>query len=202
MIPAPHRGSRGTPTGSWDDFFEKNAGRLYRTAEFLSGRHHGFDGPSELNLILAKMNKDWDRVGEYPAAYARRALFNAANDHYRKIHIDEVPLHRRSPDGTVSMIEIPDQGPSPEEIVVNADLVMQALAVIRTLKPEHEEVLMMTYAGHTPKEIASVLEEKSGTVRQRLRRARIEFDEACACNIELHSSLRVRRRLWRTGIFS
>ncbi|MER7184333.1 sigma-70 family RNA polymerase sigma factor [Streptomyces hyaluromycini] len=180
MTPVPRKRVRGKPFETWDDFFTAHAESLYRYARHLSYGSGGFDGESEMNVILARIKNDWDDIEPAMASgYARRALLNALISHKRVNRPHMVPLQQTSRNGEVYSVDFPDPAPTPEESTASNDLLVRILAVIHELTPEHKEVLIMTYAGHTPKQIAELLGQKPGTVRQRLRRARKEFDQAC-----------------------
>ncbi|MFF4489032.1 RNA polymerase sigma factor [Streptomyces sp. NPDC001544] len=188
MTPAPRKRVRDKPFETWDDFFTASAEQLYRYARYLSYDGVEFNGESEMNLILARIKISWDTIDPSTAvAYARRALVNSRISRMRTFRPHTIPLQQMSPDGRGFSVDLPDPAPAPEELAVSDDLVERSLKVMDGLAPEHKEVLIMTYAGHTPKEIAALLRERPGTIRQRLHRARQEFDRAC--DSELRQSL-------------
>ncbi|WP_105975240.1 RNA polymerase sigma factor [Streptomyces geranii] len=180
MTPVPRKRARGKPIATWDDFFTEYAESLYRYAGYLSYGSDGFEGEGQMNVILARIKNDWDSIDPVTASgYARRALLNALISYKRVNRPHMVPLQQTSRSGQVYSVDLPDPAPTPEDLTASNDLLARALEVIHGLTPEHKEVLIMIYAGHTSKQIAELLEQKPGTIRQRLRRARQEFDQAC-----------------------
>jgi RNA polymerase sigma factor (sigma-70 family) len=171
---------RGKPFETWDEFFTGCAEKLYRFAHYLSWGVPDFDGEGEMNMILARMKINWNTIDHAKAVgYARHALTNALSSHTRRNRPRMIPLQQTSQDGEVFSVDLPDSAPTPEESTTSGDLLRRVLEVVHQLPPKDKEVLVLAYAGHTPTEIADLLDEKPVTIRQRLRRARERFHHTC-----------------------
>lgn len=81
--------------------------------------------------------------------------------------------------------EMPDEGPGPEALLVNAQMREAVRRAIATLGPDYREVVALFYgSGMEVSEIACVLKRPVGTVKSRLARARGELKRKLAHLVE------------------
>ncbi|MEU4616653.1 hypothetical protein [Streptomyces umbrinus] len=134
MTPVPRKRVRGKPFETWDDFFTAYAESLYGHARHLSYGSGGFDGESEMNVILARTKIGWDNIDSMMASgYARRALFNALISHKLVGRPHMVPLQQASRKGQVYAVDFPAPVPTPEESTASNDLLVRILEVIHDI---------------------------------------------------------------------
>jgi len=152
-------------------FYEQSGGRLYGWAKKIGAGVRDFDHSGEMNMTLAKLALEYSEV-DNPVGWVLRVFTNQLKDHTRKNErtVPTVPILQQGAEGEAYVKE-PSQPGHEEEVLVFCGFVQ----VLAQLTPEYQEVLLLTYAGYKPAEIAKMTGESSGAVRIRLNRARIQY---------------------------
>ncbi|MFE2296723.1 sigma-70 family RNA polymerase sigma factor [Streptomyces sp. NPDC059445] len=161
--------SRPKPA-TWDLFYERSGRRLYGWAKKVGTGVQDFDYSGEMNLTLAKLALEYSEV-DNPVGWVLRVFTNQLKDHIRKNErtVSTVPLLRMNGEGEYYVKE-PSRPDHEDEVLVFRGFV----EMLTQLTPEHQEVLLLTYAGLKPAQIARMSGETSGAVRIRLNRARAQ----------------------------
>jgi len=152
------------------DFVTHRSPALLRTAYLLCGGDHGA-AEDLLQEVLERVFPRWRRIRRHPEPYVRAALANAATNRWRHRarRITETALHRDDPQPHVS---------SPEERVLDHDLVVRALA---TLPPRMRAVLVLRFFDDLSEaDTASALRCGVGTVKSQTSRGLARLRETFA----------------------
>ena len=100
-----------------------------------------------------------------------RLVNNAAIDYLRR-----EKRHRDT--GDVDDLELPDGGPSPQELAERSDTRTAVRRALDKLSPEHRQVLLLRYMQELDYgEIAQALDVSEGTVKSRINRAKSKLRE-------------------------
>ncbi|MGW6521744.1 RNA polymerase sigma factor [Streptomyces sp. NPDC054962] len=152
-------------------FYEQSGGRLYGWARKVGAGVQDFDHSGEMNMTLAKLALEYSEV-DNPVGWVMRVFTNQLKDHIRKNErtVPTVPILQQGAEGEAYVKE-PSQPGHEEDVLVLREFVR----VLTQLTPDYQEVLLLTYSGLKPAEIAKMSGEKSGAVRIRLNRARIQY---------------------------
>jgi len=103
-----------------------------------------------------------------------RLTGNIAIDYLRKNkRLAAVPLYRTEDDGEEWALELPDDGPSPEELLARQETREEVRSAMASLPERDRQILALReLGGQTYEEIAVGLSLEVGTVKSRLNRAR------------------------------
>lgn len=128
----------------------------------------------------------------YLFAIARRELFA----HYRR------KAHAPLPD--IESLSVADLAPSPSNVVAHKAEQRVVLEGLRRLPLDYQIVLELTYwEDMSDRDVADVLDVPHGTVKSRIRRARIALDEhieALSASPALLASTRENLDAWARGL--
>ncbi|HXR41877.1 MAG TPA: SigE family RNA polymerase sigma factor [Acidothermaceae bacterium] len=153
----------------FEEFVAARGAALLRTAHLLTGSHH--EAEDILQAVLTRMLTHWRKIGaEFPEAYARRALVNAA-----------VNLRQRLRSRELSTARVPDEAREDDtDLHADRDAMWRAL---RRLPPKQRAVLVLRYYDdNTEQEIAELLNCSTGTVKSQAAKglAKLRSDPALA----------------------
>ena len=125
---------------------------LLRLAVLMTGSHP--DAEDVVHAVFASAHPRWDRIDE-PAAYLRRAVVNACNDHHRRRY----RARRLTP-------------PAEAEPVVHPPEIDETWAQLTQLPPTQRAVVVLRFYEDLPlTQIADLLGRPPATVRSDLHRA-------------------------------
>lgn len=147
----------------------------YQTPAYrLAARMCGPDGADDVTqeAFLAA----WRGLPEFRgdcrfSTWLYRLVNNAAIDYLRR-----EKRHRDT--GDVDDLELPDGGPSPQELAEQSDTRAAVRRGLDRLSPEHRQVLLLRYMQELDYgEIAAALDVSEGTVKSRINRAKSKLRE-------------------------
>lgn len=147
----------------------------YQTPAYrLAARMCGPDGADDVTqeAFLAA----WRGLPEFRgdcrfSTWLYRLVNNAAIDYLRR-----EKRHRDT--GDVDDLELPDGGPSPQELAERSDTRTAVRRALDKLSPEHRQVLLLRYMQELDYgEIAQALDVSEGTVKSRINRAKSKLRE-------------------------
>jgi len=162
----------------FEQFVAARASALLRTAHLLAGSHH--EAEDIVQTVLTRMFVRWRKLGdEFPEAYARRAIVNAAVNMRQR-------LRRRE----ISTADLPEvTGGDVAEAHAARDTMWRAL---RRLPPKQRAVLVLRYYDDsTETEIADLLGCSTGTVKSQAAKAlaKLRSDPSLAGRVDRLESL-------------
>lgn len=102
-----------------------------------------------------------------------KIAYNTVVDYTRKKRLTTITIHNRGEDGDRDM-ELPDVINEPGRMLMQSERQRELLAAIYSLRDEYKEVIIMRDIEDAPyQQMADVLELPLGTVKTRIRRARL-----------------------------
>jgi len=120
------------------------------------------------DVVAATFMSAWQRFGDIPSDAQRPWLFGTARNHIRNT--------RRTDRRHLALVDAVETDPTWQATRANEYDGVEAhpvLDAIRDLDDDDRELMLMTgWFEFTPDEIASILDEKPGTIRVRLHRVR------------------------------
>ena len=138
---------------------------------FTSGQADAEDAVQEIFIDL------WSSAGRYDRAKASETTFVAMLA--RRRLIDRHRKSGRQPNMEELSVAADLEQPDPQSDIALQDDAARAARLIRTLKPEQQQVIKLAvYEGHTHQSIADALRIPLGTVKTHLRRGLLKVREA------------------------
>tara|TARA_B100001146_G_scaffold209472_1_gene206508 strand:+ start:65860 stop:66432 length:573 start_codon:yes stop_codon:yes gene_type:complete len=128
------------------------------------------------DITIETFSKAFDRIETFDENYAFATWLIAIS---KNIQIDRsrkknASLYENTTDTSDEQVQrIPDQAPTPEDILIREQNLAQLLRYIKQLKPHYQDVINLRYfQERSYKEISEILEEPLNNVKVRLLRAK------------------------------
>lgn len=160
--------------------FEEHSDRAYKIAyKFVKNPEDASDIVQDTFLKVHRNIKEFkklenEQIISMIVIYTQNTSLDLLRKKYRKNNV--VSLTRPDNDeeeGGNEEYEIPDNGRTPEETVINRDLSERLEKYVNMLpEPQREVIMLKFYHGMKEKEIATILNIKESTVSSRVSRAK------------------------------
>ncbi|ADG98547.1 RNA polymerase, sigma-24 subunit, ECF subfamily [Segniliparus rotundus DSM 44985] len=151
---------------SWEALVREHGARVYRIAYRLTGNQQDAEDLTQETFLRVFRSLHAYRPGVFEG-WLRRIATNLFLDQARrktKIRMEALPEDYE---------RVPSGAPSPEEVLVDADLDPALQSALDSLPPDFRAVVVLCdIEGLSYEEVATSLGVKLGTVRSRLHRAR------------------------------
>lgn len=141
----------------FEEFVRGRSPALLRTACLLVGERQA--GEDLLQSVLERMYAKWSRIREFPEAYARRALVNAATNSWR--------ARRRRPESAL----LPDHDHTTGDATRQVDLRDALVRALLRLPARQRAVLVLRYFDDLSEtDVAAAMDCSVGTVKSQTSR--------------------------------
>lgn len=157
----------GAAEDSFEQFAERGAARLLRTAYLLTGDRNAVEDLLQATLMRTALQ--WERARDAPDAYAYRVLVNLVHDRRRRLG-----RRVRETDLDPNAIAVYNQA-DPADAILDREVMLSA---VKLLPARQREVLALRfYAGLSVSETAAAMGTSEGSVKTHTSRALAKLRE-------------------------
>lgn len=163
---------------AFEPLVTENQGKVYHLAMRLLGSEADAADAAQEAFIKAYTSLSGFRGDSRFSVWLYRLTNNVCIDILRRRKNQTVSLQTEDDEGEELAFDLPDQGPSPEELVLRAEDRALVRAAMNALPEELRRVLALReLGGLSYEELAAELGLELGTVKSRLNRARKKLCE-------------------------
>ncbi|MDR1117192.1 MAG: sigma-70 family RNA polymerase sigma factor [Oscillospiraceae bacterium] len=152
--------------------------KVYSMAYHMTGSHFDAQDVTQEAFLRVYRSLSGFKSDSKFSTWLYKIVSNLCIDCNRKKK-HTLPLYIEDGNGEESVIEIPDNGGSPETALERSELGLELLNAVRGLSEEHRQIFIMReISGMSYGEIGEALLIEEGTVKSRIYRAREKLREA------------------------
>ena len=165
---------RSGDTAAFEPLVREHQNHVYALAFRITGNETDAQDVAQDAFLRAYTSLDSFRGDCRFSVWLYRITGNMAIDYLRKNkRFSAVSLQQEADDGEEWALELPDGGPSPEELLTREETRREVRDAMASLPENDRQILTLReLGGLTYEEIATGLQLETGTVKSRLNRAR------------------------------